>query len=72
MFDKVKRVALQCNLEEDMWTKAGQINPRSRAEITACGMSVFHQIQRERQELMLMEEAAKPWLRPVTYQIENI
>ena len=31
---KSRREALHCNLKEDRWTKAGQTNPHSRAEIS--------------------------------------
>ena len=74
VFIKSRSISLQCILEEDMGTKAGHINPSSRAVISACGMAGFHQIQREGQKLMLMEEAeaAKRWLRPATYSIETI
>lgn len=50
-------VALYCNLEKDMYTKTGQINQIAGKRLLYCGMAGYPQIGRERQELMLMEEA---------------
>ena len=39
------RVALHCNLEVDMFTKEGQISPRSREKISACEWLDFTKVE---------------------------